>query len=356
MLAVRASGVPSRQELLLFDDIVVCHPKIGPSRTQDELDFLSDRKALRRVDIASLFKSTDEHPIDQKLITGEIADSIASECRLFGGASSSAMIEQIVRSRHDEVNRTPRGHEYVDHPGSDRIYNELTRFIASTMRFAYSTSAIGLLREDRSARPEYRGYVSKMAYTSPRLEMPKALASLIPESQGSPRGSRYADAASRPTLPWIGDELRGATQLEQLYEVILSRVPSISETTHWEDILAFRAEPEARLSFLELHRWVRKLTSSNMSIAELREELDYLLAQNIVHLKRSKIKHRVGMLRMIVSLGPSAISNILQGKFKELRDLPFQIYEKIGAQRAERRNLPAQELGYFVAIDERFRR
>jgi hypothetical protein len=325
--------------------------------TQAELDYLHENRMIKRVDVSSLFQVDAEGRPNDSLIDHDKAEAVVSECRLFSAGSNKPgeMIEIIVRNHLDDVKDTPAGYDYVDAPGSDRVYNEMTRLFASVMRYGYLENAVGLLREDRSASPNYNGYVSKMAFTSPRVELPKSLRQFI-DIEDEKRARLWSDVASRPTLSWVSETPRGSTRIEQLYEVVLSRVPTVSQLTSWEDIAAFRSDPDVLLLYHSLHDWVKKLAATETSLAELRDEIDNLLIQNIAHLKRHRIQHRFGLARLIVGFVPDIVEHTLKGRLRQLTDLPFQIFEKSKAFRDARAAAPGRELSYLVEVSERLQR
>lgn len=346
MLAVRAFGVPSKQELLLFDDIAVTHPRLGPSRTQAELDFLEEENLIRRVDLTSLLKVNAQYKIDPTLITQARAKKIAEECRLFGGHMHSEMIEHIFSSHFESIRQTPRGYDYADHPGNDPLYNDLTRLIAAILRYVYFDEAVGVLREDRSARDGYTGYKSRMPFSRvARRELPESLRRFLPETPSAPDEGLSAQTS----LP-----LQGVTRNEQIYEVVLSRMPIPSDITPWEDIIEFRNDPSTRLRFLDLHRWVKKMIREDHPIKDLREELEYLLLQHDVHMKRHRVRYRYGKLRVLLSFGAGLLENTIKLKLKELVDLPFQFAERMVTLNDAESGSPGKEVSYIIQSHERF--
>jgi hypothetical protein len=184
MIGVRAYGVPSRQELLLFDELVIVDPGAPRSRTAAELRWLEERRLLKCLTPASLVNAAPDLQIDRTLIIEECSRNIIEECQLFCGDIPGRQLDTIFESF-----LRPHG-EYIDHPSNDPWYNDATRIMAAVLRHAHATDAVGILDEDRSALTGYSGYRLRVPFTdSGRLRLPEELRTLLPEETEEPGGT-----------------------------------------------------------------------------------------------------------------------------------------------------------------------
>jgi hypothetical protein len=349
MLGIRALGVPSHQELLLFDDFVVAHPRLGPSQTQRELDYLEDQKVIRRIDLASLL-ITPENQLDRRIISEAQARTIVAECGLLRGEKTPLeMLEHIFLSDIEAERRHQPGWDYVvDHPGTDTYYNDKTRLIAAVMHHVYAAEAVGILQEDRSAVLGYSGYRSRMPF-SPRgmHELPESLRRLL-------EGEAMFHGLDVGPQTWSSGAAEELARAEQIYDVLLTQMPVPVQATPWDDLLEFRRETATRLQFMDLHRWVRKMVREDLSVRETIEELEYLLLSYENHLNTHRVRFRYGKLRLLLSFGAGVVENSLKFKLKELVDLPFQFAERVAALKDADARAPGREISYIVRARERF--
>jgi hypothetical protein len=99
---------------------------------------------------------------------------------------------------------------------------------------------------------------------------------------------------------------------------------------------------------------VRKMLRDDISIKELREELDYLLLQYRSQMLKHRLRVRTGILRVFLSFGAGVIENAIKLKLKDVVDLSFQVSDRIVALKDAEQSAPGKEISYLVKAHRRF--
>lgn len=136
--------------------------------------------------------------------------------------------------------------------------------------------------------------------------------------------------------------------------IIINKLPIPSETTPWEAILDYRNDPETQKSLHALRRWIRKLSSENISPVEISDELETLIDEYQGHMKLHKMKANTETLEVILKIPFEILENLLKIKFSKIPEPFFAIKKRqISLMEAEI-NAPGREIAYILKTNEKF--
>jgi hypothetical protein len=137
-------------------------------------------------------------------------------------------------------------------------------------------------------------------------------------------------------------------------EIVINKLPIPSETTPWEAILDYRNDPDTQKNLRALRRWVRKLSSENISPVEISDELETLIDEYQNHMKLHKMKANTETLEVILKIPFEILENLLKIKFSKIPEPFFAIKKRqISLMEAEM-NAPGREIAYILKTNEKF--
>jgi hypothetical protein len=155
----------------------------------------------------------------------------------------------------------------------------------------------------------------------------------------------------------LGSIQKGQFDLAQVQtpvlDVVLEAFPVPDNSANWEDILAFTRDEKTRLSALELRRWIRKVPAA-LPPAELREELEWLMASYSDHMRFHKIKSRAGLLQTMVTVAADAAEHIVKLQWGKLAGDILRITERNVPLLEAERDAPGREIAYIIKAREKF--
>ena len=136
--------------------------------------------------------------------------------------------------------------------------------------------------------------------------------------------------------------------------IILKNLPVPDSTTPWQDILTYKDDSDTRLHYLDLKRWARRVSSTNLSHNEIEEELEWLLLKLKRHLKIHKIKADTEMFEVILKAPLSLIENIMTLKFSKICEPIFAIRKRNISLMTAEIEAPGEELFYIHKTQQKF--
>jgi hypothetical protein len=136
--------------------------------------------------------------------------------------------------------------------------------------------------------------------------------------------------------------------------IVIHNLPLPVADTPWEKIIEYRDNPDNQNNLLMLRRWMRKISDENLSLAEYKQELDWLMAEYQAHLKLHKIKANMETLETVIKVPLEILENLIKLKFSKLPDPLFAVKRrKISLMEAEL-NAPGREIAYLVKTKQSF--
>jgi hypothetical protein len=137
-------------------------------------------------------------------------------------------------------------------------------------------------------------------------------------------------------------------------EIVLDALPVPDETVEWERVLEFRRDPDTRYSLLALRRWIRNVTKEEVKQSELREELEFLLAEYARSMRLHKMKTKVAIFRAVVSTPADMLDHIIRLRFGSAIQTLFKVSEvQIAGWEAEA-SAPGRDVSFILKSRETF--
>lgn len=137
-------------------------------------------------------------------------------------------------------------------------------------------------------------------------------------------------------------------------QIVISKLPLPNNETPWEQIIDYRNNPDNQKNLLNLRRWIRKISTENLSSAEIEEELEWLINEFQNHMKVHKLKTNTETLEVIVKVLPETIENLIKLRFSKLPEPFFALKKRqINLLEAEL-NAPGREMSYIIKTREAF--
>ncbi len=157
------------------------------------------------------------------------------------------------------------------------------------------------------------------------------------------------------TLPYIeyARELPNSDK-SNVAQIVISKLPLPNNETPWEQIIDYRNDEDNQRNLLNLRRWIRKISTENLSSVEIEEELEWLLNEFQNHMKLHKLKANTETLEVMVKVLPETIENLIKLKFSKLPEPFFALKKRqINLMEAEL-NAPGREMSYIIKTQETF--
>lgn len=144
-----------------------------------------------------------------------------------------------------------------------------------------------------------------------------------------------------------------ATQCDIL-KVIIENIPVPDELTPWESIFEFKSNQDNIGKFAGLKSWINKITKSNLSVSEVKDELESLLYQYRKSLEIHNIKYKSGVLQsLVVGIG-ELIENAVWLKFSKLAKGLFSAQQEKADLLSIELSAPGKELAYIYEASKKF--
>jgi hypothetical protein len=145
-----------------------------------------------------------------------------------------------------------------------------------------------------------------------------------------------------------------SSRKSEVAKITITKLPIPDENTSWEQILDFRNDPNNQSALLNLRRWMRKVSSENLSSVEIEEELEWLLDEYQRNIKLHKIKSDTNMMEVLIKSPLELLENLVTLKFSKLSDPLFAIKKrKISLLEAEL-HAPGREVAYILKAQDQF--
>lgn len=147
--------------------------------------------------------------------------------------------------------------------------------------------------------------------------------------------------------------IKGAQPIDVAH-VVVRYLPIPSADVPWEQIVDFRADPDARGSLLRLRRWIRGLNNEKLTAAEVHEDLESLLHEYEARMKLHKMKFEYGLLRTVMSFSLDVMENVIKLRLKNALDALYAVQERRVALLEAEMSAPGREVAYIVQARDQF--
>jgi len=145
-----------------------------------------------------------------------------------------------------------------------------------------------------------------------------------------------------------------ASRKSYVLQTVLTRMPIPDSCTPWEAIIDFRNDLDAREKLIRLRHWTSQVSRSDLTPAEISEELEYLLTEYESVMRLHKLEFHYGSFESFVLLAAELVENAIKFKFSKLAESLFQAKQrKINLLRAECSS-KGNEVAFIVHSRDRF--
>ena len=137
-------------------------------------------------------------------------------------------------------------------------------------------------------------------------------------------------------------------------QVVISKLPLPNNQTPWEQIFDFRNDSDNQKNLLNLRRWIRRISTEDLSPSEIEEEIEWLLNEFQSHMRIHKMKSNTETLEVLVKAPLETIENLIKIKFSKIPEPFFALKKRqINLMEAELTS-PGREMAYIIKTQEAF--
>jgi hypothetical protein len=144
------------------------------------------------------------------------------------------------------------------------------------------------------------------------------------------------------------------TRKADVIRVIIKNLPMPDDMTSWEQILDFRKDEQNQKNLLNLRRWIRKISSENLTRAELDDELQGLINDFQHQMKIHKMKANSMVLETFVTTTLSFFESLVTLNLSKVAESIFALENRELALMDAEWNSPGREIAYLVKAREAF--
>ncbi|MCH9031242.1 MAG: hypothetical protein IIB00_03150 [candidate division Zixibacteria bacterium] len=134
----------------------------------------------------------------------------------------------------------------------------------------------------------------------------------------------------------------------QVLSIAFDSIPFPATNVSLEQLIDFRNDPDVRADYLALHRWAATTAKESRQPAEIREEIEYLIAQYQRHMNIHKIEQGVGAVETVVTVGAETLENLVKLKWGKAAKQLFSFRKRKAALLKAESGAPGKELAYLI--------
>ncbi len=255
-------------------------------------------------------------------------------------------------------------HQLTDLAQDFRQPNLFTRLCAEDLRAAKLIDAVAIEPTEplRARRYFFTGQthddrIEIAAVCDRRLALfPSARLNFVDYWRPIPLLAR--DAPQTPRLasePWQPiHETQVDNSKSTVLQIVLKEFPFPGPLVSFDQILAFRNDPEVRHHRIGLRRWMAETATKERQPVEIANELEYLQSEFRRHMQLHKIESQLGLLRTTVVAAASLAEDLVKIKWGKLAEQLFAFQpERLKLLKAEA-TAPGREIAYLAKVNSRF--
>ena len=149
-------------------------------------------------------------------------------------------------------------------------------------------------------------------------------------------------------------DLKLATPKSKVIEVVLSGIPMPDDDISFRSLLEFRSDPNSKRLVLALRRWIRKISSEQLSPAELGDEIEWLISENREHMRLHKLRANNTRWKILLKTPIDLLQNLVKINLTKSIDAMFDAREVQLSLLAEELKAPGYEVSYIAKIRDSF--
>lgn len=142
---------------------------------------------------------------------------------------------------------------------------------------------------------------------------------------------------------------------ESAVSVTLRTLPTLTDSTPWEEVFEFRADPVARGRFLKLKSWINSVARADRPPGDLEDEIAELLFEYERHLQLHRIKTTASVLETVVTTAAGVADALVRLNFSEAAKALFSLRKREIALLEAEMTAPGRQVAYIVHAHQRLR-
>jgi hypothetical protein len=139
-------------------------------------------------------------------------------------------------------------------------------------------------------------------------------------------------------------------------QIVINQLPLPDSMTPWEQIIDYKNDPNTKGNNLALRRWISKISSENLSRAEIDDELHWLMNEFRSRIKLHKMKANTETLETIIKAPLEIIEDLIKFKFSKIPEPFFALKKRQISLMETELNAPGREIAYLIKTQEIFDR
>lgn len=143
-------------------------------------------------------------------------------------------------------------------------------------------------------------------------------------------------------------------QKREVIRVVVNKLPLPDNMTPWEKIIDYRNNPDNQNNLLGLRQWIRKISSEELSKAEIEDEIEWRINEFQRHMKYHKIKANTETVEVLVKAPLEIIENLVKLKLSKIPEPFFAVKKRQLMLMEAEMNAPGKELAYIIKSREAF--
>jgi hypothetical protein len=145
-----------------------------------------------------------------------------------------------------------------------------------------------------------------------------------------------------------------SSKKNNVIQIVINNLPLPNIETSWEKIIDYRNDPDNNKDLLNLRRWIRKISSEEISPVEVQEEIEWLQNEFQAHMKYHRIKANTETLEVLVKAPLEIIEDLVKLKLSKIPEPLFALKKKQLMLMEAEINAPGKEMAYIIKSRETF--
>jgi hypothetical protein len=168
---------------------------------------------------------------------------------------------------------------------------------------------------------------------------------------------RIQGVEALPLFGWPRSVQSSSTSKRQaVLRLALNKLPIPDQTVTWEQILAYKEDPDSRRRFAGLRDWVNEVCRSELSPAEIADKIDWLTSQYDAHLKVHGVGYRPGVFEFVITTTAEIAEYLIRLQWRRAAQSLFSITEarNLDSLKAEL-SAPGSQIAYISHARQKFK-
>lgn len=156
---------------------------------------------------------------------------------------------------------------------------------------------------------------------------------------------------SAEAITGAGRDSRG-----EVLQVILRQLPVPDDSVPWEEVIAFREEPDTKYFLAKMRNWAAETAKGGLSAPEVAEKIEWLGIEYDRHVKLSGMRMRTGTLEFIVAGMADLAEDLVRVRWGRVARRLFSFRQRVMDKIEAETNAPGSEVAFISKAKSRFQR